>query len=351
MSRIHTLLGAVDPTGSALIDFTEAAYDLELEPHDWLPKLVEAGAPVFDQGLGVFAVTCTRPPQGASLLIDGLHVVSGPDDLAERVVRLQQEVPPSLLWLMSRPTIPKTLSEAAADNLEALQLIMRHFDFAKDGLGMSSFDPNGRGVYLIAPLPQVTTLTDTSRERWQMLAAHFGAGHRLRCALRKAGSEPATDLPHGAEVVIDPSSFRVTDAQGQAKSRDARNALREAAVQVDRARGRMRESDPEKALELWKALVRGRWSTVDWFDSDGRRYVLGLPNPPGVTDPRGLTEREMQVVALVLSGQTNTMIGYNLGLSRGRISTLLRSAMHKVGVRTRAQLVSRYPTSGQFNHH
>jgi len=339
----------VDPTGSALIDFAEAAYDLEPEPHDWLPKLVEAGAPVFDQGLGVFAVTCARPPQGASLLIDGLYVVSGPDDLAERVTRLQQEIPPNLLWLLSRPTMPKTLSEAAEDNLEALQLIMRHFDFAKDGLGMSSFDPDGRGVYLIAPLANVTTLTHASRERWQMLAAHFGAGHRLRRALREAGSEPATDLPHGAEVVIDPSGFRVTDAQGQAKSRDARNALREAAVQVDRARGRMRESDPEKALELWKALVRGRWSTVDWFDSDGRRYVLGLPNPPGVSDPRGLTEREMQVVALVLSGQTNTMIGYNLGLSKGRISTLLRSAMRKVGVRTRAQFVSKYHTLGAFN--
>lgn len=339
----------MDPTGSALIDFTEAAYDLEREPHDWLPKLIEAGAPVFDRGLGVFAVTCTRPPQGTSLLIDGLYVVSAPDDLAERVMRLQRETPAGLLWLLSRPAMPKTLSEAAGDDPEALQLVMRHFDFAKDGLGMSSFDPDGRGVYLIAPLPQVTTLTDTSRERWQMLAAHFGAGHRLRRALREADSEPATELPHGAEAVIDPSSFCVTDAQGQAKSRDARNALREAAVQVDRARGRMRESDPERALELWKALVRGRWSTVDWFDSDGRRYVLGLPNPPGVSDPRGLTEREMQVVALVLSGRTNTMIGYNLGLSKGRISTLLKSAMHKVRVRTRAQLISKYHTLGAFN--
>jgi len=341
----------VDPIGSALIAFAEAAYDLEPEPHDWLPKLLEAGAPVIDHGLGLFAVTCMRPPQGASLLIDGLHVVSGPEDLAERVMRLQQEMlpNPNLLWTVSRPTIPKTLSEAVDGNPEALQLIMRHFDFAKDGLGMSSFDPNGRGVYLIAPLPMVTTLTDKSRERWQMLAAHFGAGDRLRRALREVGPKPATDLPHGAEAVIDPSNFRVTDAQGQATSRDARDALREAALQVDRARGRMRESDPEKALELWKALVRGRWSTVDWFDSDGRRYVLGLPNAPDVSDPRGLTEREMQVVALVLFGQTNKMIGYNLGLSRGRISTLLRSAMRKVGVATRAQLIAKYRTLGAFD--
>jgi DNA-binding CsgD family transcriptional regulator len=339
----------VDPTGSALIDFTEAAYDLELEPHEWLPKLLEAGAPVIDHGLGVFAVTCMRPPQGASLMIDQLHAVSAPDDLAERVMRLQSEMPPGLLWLLSRPTMPKTLSEAAEDDLEALNLIMRHFDFAKDGLGMSAFDPNGRGVYLIAPLPKVTTLTERSRERWQMLASHFGAGYRLRRALREDAPEAATDLPHGAEAVIDPTSFRVTDAQGQAKSRDALHALREAALQVDRARGRMRESDPEQALDLWKALVRGRWSTVDWFDSDGRRFVLGLPNAPNVSDPRGLTDREMQVVAYLLSGQTNKLIGYNLGLSKGRVSTLLRSAMRKMGVQTRAQLVSKLHDFGSLS--
>jgi DNA-binding NarL/FixJ family response regulator len=181
-----------------------------------------------------------------------------------------------------------------------------------------------------------------------MLAAHFGAGYRLRRALGDGAPEPATDLPHGAEAVIDPSDFRVTDAQGQAKSPDALNALRDAALQVDRARGRMRKSDPEQALELWKALVRGRWSTVDWFDSDGRRFVLGLPNAPDVSDPRGLTEREMQVVAYVVCGQTNKLIGYNLGLSKGRVSTLLRSAMRKMGVQTRAQLVRKLRDFGSL---
>jgi DNA-binding CsgD family transcriptional regulator len=339
--QIGLPLGVVDRTGTALIDFTEAAYDLRLEPHAWLPRLIEAGAPVLDHGLGVLAVTCARPPDGASLRVDGLHAIGAPSDLPERVSRAQQETPPSLLWLLSRPTMPRTLSEAAEDNLEAFQMVMRHFDFAKDGLGMSSFDPSGSGVYLIAPLPKVTTLTEKSRERWQMLASHFGAGRRLRRALHDAGPELASDLPHVAEVVIDPTTFRVTDAQGKAKSADALDALRAAVLQVDRARGRLRKSDPEQALALWKALVRGRWSTVDWFDSDGRRYVLGLPNAPDVSDPRGLTERESQVVALVLFGQTNKLIAYNLGLSTGRISTLLRSAMRKIGVQTRSQLIAK----------
>jgi DNA-binding CsgD family transcriptional regulator len=78
---------------------------------------------------------------------------------------------------------------------------------------------------------------------------------------------------------------------------------------------------------------------VDWFDTDGRRFVLALPNAPHVTDPRGLTERESQVVAYAVLGQTNKMIAYRLGLSKSRVSMLLRGAMRKLNVQTRAQLV------------
>jgi DNA-binding CsgD family transcriptional regulator len=95
------------------------------------------------------------------------------------------------------------------------------------------------------------------------------------------------------------------------------------------------------ALATWKALVDGRWSTVDWFDSDSRRFILAIPNAPEVIDPRGLTERERQIVTYAAFGHTNKLIGYRLGLSRSRVSTLLRSAMRKMGLRTRAQLVQR----------
>jgi DNA-binding CsgD family transcriptional regulator len=337
-------LGLVYPSGSAIIDFVEAAYDLRAEPREWLPRLLRAGAPIMDHGLGFFALTCTRPPQPGPLIIDQVHAVSGPEDLSERLTRLLSVLDMELLWPLSRPGMPKTLSEVTSSrDPRVFEQIVRHFDLAKDGLGISALDPNGRGAYLIAALPEVTALTHKSREHWQMLAAHFGAGHRLRCALSDAYSngDVTTELPHGAEAVIDPQSFRVTDAIGEAKSPDALGALRDAAVHIDRARGDLRERDPENALELWRALVRGRWSTVDWFDSDGRRFMLAVPNAPEATDPRGLTERETQVVAYAFFGFTNKLIAYHLGLSNGRVSTLLGSAMRKLGVQTRAQLMKK----------
>lgn len=169
----------------------------------------------------------------------------------------------------------------------------------------------------------------------------------LQDELAKTRAE--TGLPFGAEALIDPKGFRIAEAAGEAKARDALVALRTAAAQVDRARGPMRDSDPERALELWRALVRGRWSTVDWFDSDGRRYVLGIPNAPNIVDPRGLSERETQVVSYAALGLTNKMIAYHLGVSRGRVSTLLTSAMRKLGVQTRAQLVKQFKDFGSID--
>ena len=78
---------------------------------------------------------------------------------------------------------------------------------------------------------------------------------------------------------------------------------------------------------------------IDWFDTDGRRYILGVPNSPEVGDPRGLTDQESQVVTYVLLGEPSKLIAYRLGLSAARISGLLRSAMHKLGVNSKLDLV------------
>ena len=327
---------------SAFIDFTEAAYDLEVDYVDWLPKRIRAGAPALDKGLGVFALTAFRPLEPGAVRIDQTHALAGAGDFDRGVAELLARNGGELLWPISRPGIPKTLSEvAAAHNPAAFPLVMQHFDFAKDAVALSAFDPNGHGAYLIMALPKVTSLTPKARERWQMLAAHFGAGYRLRRAVEESAPDEleSTGLPHGAEVVIDPFNFDVTDATGEAKTKPALRALREAAQRVDRARGALRDEDPDEALEMWQALVRGRWSTVDYFDSDGRRYVLGIPNAPDIQDPRGLNEREMQVVTYAAQGMTNKMIGYHLGISKGRVSGVLGIAMKKLNVHTRAQLI------------
>ncbi|MBW1905912.1 MAG: helix-turn-helix transcriptional regulator [Deltaproteobacteria bacterium] len=87
--------------------------------------------------------------------------------------------------------------------------------------------------------------------------------------------------------------------------------------------------------------MRGRWSLLDWFDTDGRRFVIAKPNAPNIGDPRGLTEREAQVVTYAALGETGKIIGYRFGLSTSTVSSLLLSAMHKLGVSSQAQLAEK----------
>jgi DNA-binding CsgD family transcriptional regulator len=251
--------------------------------------------------------------------------------------------PPEALRDQARPGQATTMSVSTAEHPEALDLYTSHVDYCEDVLGITAVDSKGSGVAVVAPLADVTTLSPQESQRWQMLAAHLDSGHRLRRNLANTESpcENETELPLDAEAIFDVNSFRITDAVGIAREKTATAKLRDAALAVDRARGKLRKEEPDKALEMWKALVHGRWSTVDWFDTDGRRYVLAIPNSPNVNDPRGLTPRERQVVAYAAMGQSNKMIAYRLGLSKSRVSLLLRSAMRKLGTKTRVQLITR----------
>jgi len=337
----------LDTFGAATIDFTETAYDLSLGRTEWLPCLLEAGRHFLDQGLGVAGVTFSRDAEGRTFEMHEVHVTGCQEDFVVRLARASGDAPEGFLWKVSRPTVPMTLSEASVGEEAGFERVMRHFSHANDGLGISACDPDGQGVYLIAPLVERTSLTSRERERWQMVAAHFGAGNRLRRALAQddIGCEEAIGQ---AEAILDANNLRIEEAKGSASGADALEKLRAAAKCVDRARGRLRRTDPEAALQIWDALVRGRWSMVDWFDSDDRRYLLAIPNSPNVDDPRGLTHQEACVVSYVVSGHTNKLIGYQLGLSKARVSTLVQSAMRKLDVRTRPQLVKKWRDLGGF---
>lgn len=336
---------AVNRADSAIIDFTESAYDFSASDEQWLPTLLERGLPVLERGLGVAGYEYVRPNDDRPVELRNVHVASGPEDFAERHLRALSTTDPEVLKRQLCPGGAHTGSEdvRTRGTPEELEHYISCVDYCKDVLFITAVDPAGAGVAIVAPLAEVTTLSRPESQRWKMMAAHVTAGHRIRrrLATGNGDAESATDLPHDAEAIVDPKSFRVVEAVGRAEATTTKAALRDSAVLADRARGKLRNSDPNAALEIWQALVRGRWSMVDWFDTDGRRFVLAIPNAPEVNDPRGLTERESQVVTYAGFGDSNKMIAYRLGLSLPRVSLHLRNAMRKLGLRTRVQLVTR----------
>jgi DNA-binding NarL/FixJ family response regulator len=104
--------------------------------------------------------------------------------------------------------------------------------------------------------------------------------------------------------------------------------------------------DPDAALDLWEALVRGRWSLVDHFESDGRRYVVAHRNEPGGDDPRGLSTRERDVAELVGRGYAPKEIAYALGLSRSTVDNALGRARRKLGIGSLAELADFFAPGG-----
>jgi DNA-binding NarL/FixJ family response regulator len=169
-----------------------------------------------------------------------------------------------------------------------------------------------------------TPLARSTVTRWKRLSAHLAAGLRLRARL-SAPTKPSAD----GEAVLRPDG-RVEHATGDAKATAARDALKAGARAVDRARGALRRRDADEAVEVWRGLVAGRWSLIDRFESDGRRYLVAHRNAPDVPDPRALTERERQVLGYADLGHPNKLIAYHLGLSPSTVGVLLVRARLKV---------------------
>jgi hypothetical protein len=166
----------------------------------------------------------------------------------------------------------------------------------RDVLTLRCEDPSHRGCTLSVTLPEVSTLSRRQTEGWGRVSAHILAGLRLKRGL--PGQSTRGDVDETVEAVLTPAG-RVEHATGPAKERAARERLITAGARIHKARGRLRRTDPDQAIALWRALVAGRWSLVDLFDTDGRRYLIARCNPPSVAETRprlqGLTPRERQM--------------------------------------------------------
>lgn len=350
----------MDRVTSAMIDVVETAYDMQPQGDQWFSELLETSGPIFERAVGAIIRIVERPVEGGPITLGEQYTTSTvPPDWDETTRAMFKSLPPELIELRTRPGTAHTYSELfevyrelreqfgvsgtyAEWSLDSnIEVIKKVVEVCRDTFVVAATDPHGRGFILAALLPEPTTIPEREREGWRMLGAHLASGFRLRQGLSHQGAIVASGLPGHAEAVLDPKDFRVTDANGAAREADAMETLRDAAVAIDRARGRLRKSDPQESLATWWALLQGRWSLVDWFDTDGRRYVLAHPNSPDIRDPRGLSERETQVVTFAALGETNKMVSYRLGISESAVSRALNSAMHKLHAKTPAQLVEK----------
>ena len=317
------------------VGLIEAAYALEKDTHAWLTHLCAASMFELQQGLGVLGhiLDMHRVPQFEVLAAAGCG-------MDQDLLHIADQIWPSLTTYERRVIASQGAPCSTATDLSGPEFIDSRPTYAalgiRDILAVRGHSLAGRVVLLTASMPRRRTISPAFRARWGRLAAHIGAASRLRASL------PLAEL--GPDDAILAPGGEVADANGTSRSRTARDRLRQAAKNMDRARCReLRASD--EALDLWQGLVAGRWSLVDRFDSDGRRFVVARRNEPHVRDPRGLTARERQVVALAGVGHDLKVIAYDLGLDVSTVSSHLRSALRKLHVGSRVELARLFGAS------
>jgi DNA-binding NarL/FixJ family response regulator len=156
------------------------------------------------------------------------------------------------------------------------------------------------------------------------------AARRLRRRLRsQPGRFDAVLSADGALLHAEPAL----------QSRRQRQTLVDAALEMRRSQGALRYEAPQRAVALWQALLNGEWSVIDHVDTDGKRFIVARRNAPGVAEPTALRCEERAVAILAAFGHSSKLIAYELGRSESVISERLKSAVRKLGLRNRSELV------------
>ncbi|MGO8999648.1 MAG: LuxR C-terminal-related transcriptional regulator [Polyangiaceae bacterium] len=334
---------------SSPIDIVEAAYHVGQASDPWLRGVLDATAPLMEPCIGVAAYFL----DSASPTVDGVITAGAPWYRSEEVAGILMTMPraPSRRFHFGVARMATTMSEVMGHGevlrhdyddlfrrIEAMrQAVPRpgHAAPIREFLGLLAMDAEGRGVVISGAYGRPFALDRASRRRWTLVAVHIATAARLRRALEASQGALAP-----TEAVLS-SNGRVEHAEGDAKPRAALESIRARAVAIDRARSRKGRSDPDAALEAWRGLVSGRWSLVDRFESDGRRYVVAHRNEPRTARVLALTPRERQVVSHLLLGHTSKVTAYTLGISPSAVSAALKSAMQKLRARSSAQLLHR----------
>ncbi|MFW6066910.1 MAG: helix-turn-helix transcriptional regulator [Myxococcota bacterium] len=307
----------------------ESCYRLEGTEQQWLRRVLSAARPHLDRGLGVQAAMYHWRP--GKVRLDHVEVLGVDGGVTEFLRRQLNAYSPAMVDWVVRNLAPynahhevmeawKPGTNVYARGLPATMGI-------RDQVALTARNGPGNILFVGAQSPRVEKPGRRERWRYGRVAAHLATAWRLMRRLRSLSEQAIFD-----------GSGRLLHAEADARPDNAREVLRAFVRQMDHARGSLRRHDPDRSLSLWPTLVSGRWSLVDRFESDGRRFVVAHRNDEPFLDPRALTEREEQCARLAATGHSNAEIAYEVGLSEATAGLHVARAMRKLGVRRRSQL-------------
>ena len=322
------------------ISIIEAGYNLEGNDSQWLKRVLDQAAPLLGRDTNPLGWTFHCTPTTFNLGSFSEGTPKALTHLARMSHTLATEKSLDLTYRTG--TVIATASELVFPRLPDMHKMFKNLlkSRMRDLLVINCQTGVGSGASIGVLLKETSKATDQEKRRWPQIAAHLGAAMRLRNIAAALSLENST-----IEAVLE-SDEDVYDARGPAKDRDARATLRTIVRRIEHSRTREGREDVDEALANWEGLVSGRWSLVDYFDSDQRRFIVAIKNDPAYPDPRGLTPRERQVAEYVGLGRSSKEIAYTLGLSESAITNCTARVQDKLGMASRTELVSFFAPNG-----
>jgi DNA-binding CsgD family transcriptional regulator len=325
----------VTPNGVPdVMSILEVAYAGTPDADQWLRDVFAAMGPSLDTGLGTVAYRFAHTAEGFWMGDRlGLGIASDVSTSSECMGVMSALSDKNAFATRVYPRAPSVRSFAEASGFGKCwhdRIPSLHALPMGDVLGVLGGNPSGRGCVIAAATSGRAILSRSARALWMRVAAHLAAGYRL--VLENDACVDAVLKPDG----------RIAHLESSEVDRSQRQSLSEATHAIDKARGKLRRLDPERALVLWQGLVDGRWTLVDHIDHDGRRYVFAKRNPPDARPWHTLSQDETSVVIYAAHGQSHKTIAYELGVSVAAVGHRLARAARKVGVGSRLELVAAY---------
>ena len=334
-------MAGLDETG--LVSFLEAVYALELDDRSWLEKVLWALSGLFGAEphyVGFF--------YDASNVDDfklwNVCIPSAPPELAEAFGIFQGLVRNRAFVSTTFRSLHVGSARRTGMPYMAPVLEARERSGWGDIFNINGMDPSGVGCNVtVGTRLHEFTATPADLTVYRRLANHLAAAFRVR---RKLGvsevggavdRKPASGV-EGAEAILD-ANGRFVHAVGPATSKTAQERIRNTATSIDALRLNSARAAGRNALEQWHPLTSARWTLVDSFEENGRRYVVARENQAHVEGFSALTDRERQIVLHAALGFTNKQIAYALGISDTTVRVLMARAANRMGVRTRRELL------------
>ena len=345
------------------LDILDRAYAVHQPTQAWLRGVAEAVCSVADHGQGLLAFSLSCAASGSPEL--SLPTPAGvgdfwPDWFDEMKampdeLRRYGRLTPALTYKSHFTTaaiaavpafqmyVDQTFRARLADPPRtAREVIQRDIECGvawAECLALHASDGTDHDLFFVLPCPhQVHNLPSLRQvEHWARVMAHVANAWRLHRDLRARRHGPLDT----ADAVLAPDGSMLDADSDEAKTPEVRAQLSGAAKIIERHRSTKGKAapSPERILAERLALVAGRWSLVDEYDSDGKRFVTARRNDEGSTVP-ALSDRQRQIAVHVARGHSNKLIAYQLGISIGTVTTHVRRLASKLETNDRIQLIA-----------